>query len=485
MIPTFAVVGHPNKGKSSIVATLAEDERIAISPVPGTTRSAHRYTLSIDGEPQYVLVDTPGFQRARGVLDWLEARAATARERPALVAAFVAEHGDDPRFHDEVALLGPIVDGAGILYVVDGSKPYGPEYEIEMQVLQWTGRPRMALINLIGVGDHVDAWRHALGQYFSIVRVFDAVRADYAKRLGLLQAFAELDETWREPIERAVAALKAERDRRRERSAAEIAACLADCLTRTERGPLGEAAAAGTEQRRQLETALHERLRDGVRRREREARDRVQALYRHEALAREEAAAELLAGDIFTAEGWELFGLSRTQLLVSGAVSGALAGGGIDVLLGGASLLLGAGIGAVVGGAGAWFAGDELARVKVLGQSLGGRLLQVGPVRAPNFPWVLLGRAWVHHALVAERNHARREAISLSLTEDVHLMDRLPDDLRKALARIFGRMDGGDRGEQIRRLTKLVDRVLALDATPTASDGSAGDRDALPHGRDR
>ena len=74
MIPTFAVVGQPNKGKSSIVATLAEDERIAIAPTPGTTRNAHHYTLSIDGEPQYVLVDTPGFQRARAVLDWLPFR---------------------------------------------------------------------------------------------------------------------------------------------------------------------------------------------------------------------------------------------------------------------------------------------------------------------------------------------------------------------------------------------------------------------------
>ena len=35
MIPTFAVVGQPNKGKSSIVATLAEDERLAIGPTPG------------------------------------------------------------------------------------------------------------------------------------------------------------------------------------------------------------------------------------------------------------------------------------------------------------------------------------------------------------------------------------------------------------------------------------------------------------------
>ena len=81
MIPTFAVVGHPNKGKSSIVATLAEDERITVGPTPGTTRRAHAYTFAIDGEPQYVLVDTPGFQRARAVFDWLESRSTSASTR--------------------------------------------------------------------------------------------------------------------------------------------------------------------------------------------------------------------------------------------------------------------------------------------------------------------------------------------------------------------------------------------------------------------
>ena len=32
-----------------------------------------------------------------------------------------------------------------------------------MEVLRWTGRPRMALINLISTGDHVAEWRAALG----------------------------------------------------------------------------------------------------------------------------------------------------------------------------------------------------------------------------------------------------------------------------------------------------------------------------------
>ena len=458
MIPTFAVVGHPNKGKSSIVATLAEDERVAISPAPGTTRGAHRYTFSIDGEPQYALVDTPGFQRARAVLDWLESRGGSAQDRPALVAEFLASHRDDPRFRDECALLEPIVEGAGILYVVDGAKPYGPEYEVEMQVLQWTGRPRMALVNLIGDGDYVEGWRQGLGQYFSIVRVFDAVRADFAKRIALLRAFAELDESWRDAIERAVAALVAERERRRRRSAGEIAGCIADCLTHVERAPLAVEA-----ERERVESRLLEKLRSHVRARERDTRDRVQALYRHQRLERREAAAELLEGDIFTGEAWELFGLSRTELVLSGAVSGAVAGGGVDVLLGGASLLLGAGIGALLGGAGAWLAGDELARVKVLGQTLGGHVLQVGPVKSPNFPWVLLGRAWVHHRLVAERNHARREAMLVALAGHEHLMDQVPDPLRRALARAFQAVRDDADAEARRQLAGAVEQVLEVE----------------------
>lgn len=440
MMPAFAVVGHPNKGKSSIVATLAEDDNVVIGSTPGTTRHANRHTLVIDGEPQYVLIDTPGFQRARGVLDWLEERAVGAHERSKLVEEFVAGHQNDARYHDECELLRPIVEGAGILYVVDGAKPYGAEYELEMQILRWTGRPRMALINLIGDGDYVQEWRQALGQYFSIVRVFDAVHADFGKRVALLRAFAELEESWREPLERAVAALESERRHRRDRCATEIADCLVETMTMTERGDLAEDA-----ERSRLQARLTSRLQRRISARERAAREVVQDVYRHTGLIKEETSTSgLLGTELFAEEGWELFGLSRNQLLLSGAISGAVAGGGIDVILGGASLLLGAGIGAVVGGIGAWLGSEELARVTVLGQSLGGRVLQVGPVSSPNFPWVLLGRAVVHHQVVAERNHARREAMSLALSEDQHFMDTVSEDVRRRLGSSFRALSARD-----------------------------------------
>ena len=208
------MVGHPNKGKSSIVATLAADDAVRVAPEPGTTTRSRRFPMSVDGRVLYTLIDTPGFQRARRARQWMKERATTADQQAQVVADFIAEHeGGANRltFPDEVELLGPIMDQenpAGILYVVDGSVPYGPEYEAEMEILRWTGRPSLALINPIGKADHVEAWRAALGQHFKIVRVFNAVTAEFDKRLELLRAFGQLREAWRNPLDQAVVALR-------------------------------------------------------------------------------------------------------------------------------------------------------------------------------------------------------------------------------------------------------------------------------------
>lgn len=465
-LPVFAVVGHPNKGKSSTVATLAEDESVAISPVPGTTTDARRYTLNVDGEPHYVLVDTPGFQRPGELLKWLRSKTDKASERADAVAGFVAAHRDDPRFHDECELLTPLLEGAGILYVVDGAKPYGPEYELEMEILRWTGRPRMALINKIGDGDFEAEWRQALDQYFSIVRVFDALHADFEKRISLLRAFAELDEAWRPRLERAVSALESERAYRRLRSAREIAACLKETIAFEEHVSAGaDVTPAALDA---LKARLEEKLRQRIRRRETQMFDRVQQIYRHETLSREETGHLIHDVDMFARENWEVFGLSRSQLAMTGAISGAAAGGGFDLAVGGTSLLLGTGIGALIGGAGAWFGSSELARVKTIAGSLGGKVVQLGPITSPNFPWVLLGRAWFHHSLVAERNHAYRDSLKLAIENEQNLMNSLPDSLRRELGRDFQRLTREELSDDaFAEFAGRIEKVLASQPVET------------------
>ncbi len=61
-MPIFAVIGHPNEGKSSVVATLVENDQIRISPRPGETVQSMSYPVSIDGQDVIAFVDTPGFQ---------------------------------------------------------------------------------------------------------------------------------------------------------------------------------------------------------------------------------------------------------------------------------------------------------------------------------------------------------------------------------------------------------------------------------------
>ena len=456
-VPRFAIVGHPNKGKSSIVATLAEDDAVAISPHPGTTTLARSYPMRLDGETLYELVDTPGFQRARETLAWLEAHDRGAGERAAVVREFAAAHAADPRFKDECELLKPILDGAGILYVVDGSRPYGRHYEAEMEVLRWTGRPRMALINLISAGDHVEEWRAALAQYFSIVRVFDAVRADFGKRIDLLRAFGAIDEGWAAPLTRAAEALEADREWRRHAAAAEIGGLLIDSLSTTVAVPLATSAADAA--------ALangRSKLQERVRRRERDSRRTVQEIYRHASLTIDESTAPYLVADVFSEQSFSVFGLSAGQLALTGAASGAVAGTLIDVALGGASLLLGAGIGAAIGAAGTLAGAGRLAKVSVLGQPVGGYELRVGPITDPNFPWVLLGRALLHANLVAERNHARRESLALDAHAGAHLADGINTEKRRELDGIFRRLrnerevDAADRGALTETIVELL-----------------------------
>ena len=461
--PVFAVVGHPNKGKSSIVSTLAHDDSVRIAAEPGTTTSCREYPMRVDGRIQYKLVDTPGFQRARRALAWMRERETTAMEHAAVVRAFVEAHRGTGAFDDECELLTPVLDGAGILYVVDGSLPYGPEYEAEMEILRWTGAPSMALINPIGPADHVESWRAALLQYFKIVRVFDALEAPFEKRLELLRAFGQLREEWREPLARAVATLGEERGRVHRRVARAVAQMLAEMLSysATQRLSIG---ADPTLHEATLEQAYKDALRDL----EREGRRNVELVYGHRKVERNEGVVELLDQDLFSTDHWYFWGLNRRQLVATGAAGGAVLGGAIDVGVGGASMLLGTLVGATVGGATAWLSRGRLTRTRVLNLPLGGRLLRCGPTRDVNFPYVVLGRALYHHARVAGRSHADRGTLALGDPGDgANWIDRLSRGDRTALERSFRRLRDGETGEDLtEEVTVRLAPILAKGDTP-------------------
>ncbi len=63
----LAIVGRRNTGKSTLVNTLAQSERMIVSEVPGTTRDSVDVRFELDGKA-FMAIDTPGFRRNKSVV---------------------------------------------------------------------------------------------------------------------------------------------------------------------------------------------------------------------------------------------------------------------------------------------------------------------------------------------------------------------------------------------------------------------------------
>jgi len=407
MTPIFAVVGHPNKGKSSIVATLAQDDSVAISAESGTTRKNQSLDVQVVNS-HYTLVDTPGFQRPTRALNWLQDHANTAEKRQDAVQQFVVDADCAKQFPDEVELLTPIINGAAILYVVDGSRPYGPEYEAEMEILRWTGQASMALINPIENQDHIQSWQQALDQYFKVVRVFNAMQVDFDKQHSVLEAFSIIKQEWHTAITELFDAYQNIRTEQRNESLTLLVELLTTlCTYQASQKVLSKSQAQA------LQAVLEPQFFADMKMIESSAHDSLKKIYRYHNL-RSEMYDLPLDEDLFNTEKWIVWGLNRKQLTVAASMAGAAAGAAIDLGLAGSSLMLGAVGGGVIAGGSAWFGANQIAEFKVKGLPIGGFEARQGPIKNRNFPYVVLGRYLFLENALRNRTHARRDSIQIS-----------------------------------------------------------------------
>jgi GTP-binding protein len=82
--PKVAIIGKPNVGKSSLINKLANEDRVIVSDIAGTTRDAIDTDITYNGK-EYVFIDTAGLRRKNKIKEEIERysiiRAVTAVER--------------------------------------------------------------------------------------------------------------------------------------------------------------------------------------------------------------------------------------------------------------------------------------------------------------------------------------------------------------------------------------------------------------------
>jgi GTP-binding protein EngB required for normal cell division len=455
-IPEFAIVGHPNEGKSSVLSTLSEDDSVRVSPTPGETTECRVFPVTIDGREIIRFIDTPGFQNPRRVLAWMRAFDGDDRQ---LVSAFIRTHAQDPELHDDCALLSPLEQGAGLIFVVDGSRPLRNIDRAEMEILRLTGRPRMAIINCKDEDTaYLDDWQREFRKHFNSVRLFNANRATYGQRIALLESLKAIDQQLEEVIETVIQALERDWQNRIEQTAALIVDLLRESLQYHKVVPCPPGA-----DEKQLREKLHREFTRFVGRLERRTHQQIRRLFKHNIFYLQLPEQSILQEDLFSEKTWEFLGLTANQLIIAGALSGAALSAGLDAAVGGASLGAFAVVGGVIGAAAAALKGrDLLSGTRLLGMKLDHQRLQVGPVNNIQLLYILLDRALIYFSHVINWAHGRRDYPGKTVQasgEGEHKLGYTASwsrDERALCERFFKTLQQGDSEDRIRAAKELT-----------------------------
>jgi len=471
-IPEFAIVGHPNEGKSAVVSTLAEDDTVRVTPYPGETLVCQAFPVVIDGTEVIRFIDTPGFQNPKKTLRWIK----NFRGDPSrLLPAYLDAHSRDPDFRDDCRLLQPIADGAGIIYVVDGSRPVRNVDLAEMEILRLTGRPRMAVINCKADDTvYLETWRGEFRKHFNAIRVFNANKATYAERIDLLENLKVIDQDWSFALEKVISAFQADWEQRNARTAHIMGDLLETCLSYSITRSFTSAA-----DEKRLRERLQKDYAAAIQTIETKAHEKIRRLFKHNIFNYSLPAHSILDENLFSKKTWQLLGLTPRQLIAAAGVAGGAVGAALDVAAAGLTFgvfttlggLLGAGWAALGGG-------RRLARTRVVGMKLGGEQIQIGPVETIQFVYVLLDRALIFYSHVINWAHGRRDYPAEEQTDrgsaKAGLTFEWDDRKRKTCQAFYTAMRGRDDQRKTTARKDLMEMLQGVLLDISRSEGRLG-----------
>ena len=409
MIPEIAILGHPNEGKSSVLSTLAEDDSVRISSIPGETTQCRTFPVSIDGREVLRLTDTPGFQHPTEILNELSSYQGTGDQKLSKIRAYTAQHA---HLHHDHELLGPVERGAGIIYVADGARPVQKVDRAEMEILRLTGRPRMAILNCKEDQDHyLEDWKDEFRIHFNASRLFNAHRANYRERIELLEALKAIDQDWQPLLTQIIAAFQKDWHARTSNCARIIAQMLSSILNLSIAKTIDP-----HEDSSAYEQRLFEQYSSRIRKDEHQAHQQIRALFKHNIFDYQLPDYTVLKEDLLAEKTWRLLGLTQTQLVLIGALGGAALGAGIDIGALGHSLGLFTLAGTVTGALGSIVGRKKVKKMPALMRlRLSGSTLRIGPAQNISLMFVLINRALLYYQYTINWAHGRRTSGSHDL----------------------------------------------------------------------
>lgn len=342
---SFALVGHTNAGKTSLMRTLTRRADFGeVSSQPGTTR--HIEALLLKAGPQALrFLDTPGLEDAPALLDYLqELDASLSREQR--LQAFLGGPAAEGDFEQEAKVLRCLLEVDAALLVIDARETPLPKFESEIEALMLCAKPLMPVLNFVqSAASQEPAWRRLLAAHglHAYVR-FDAVAPFVGSEQHLYSDLGALLPERRQALQAVATHLRQEADARHLASLRLLAEMLLSLVATREE--LDKPSQADP----QIRAARIQAFRGRVAARSLQGLQALLALHGFAPDSAEVAELPQLAGrweaDLFEPEALKDAG----QRLGRGAAIGGAIGLGLDVALAGLSLGAATSVGAAVGG---------------------------------------------------------------------------------------------------------------------------------------
>ncbi|ARP93029.1 GTPase/DUF3482 domain-containing protein [Bordetella genomosp. 13] len=447
----IAVVGHTNTGKTSLLRTLTRDPSFGqVADAPGTTRHVEGVRLAAGHDAIVEWYDTPGMEDSIALLEYLDRldEPGARLDGPARVRRLLDSPEARGRFEQEARVLAKLLDCDAALYVIDARDPVLGKHRDELSLLAACGRPLLPVLNFVQAPAHrAQAWRDAMARLgLHAVLEFDTVAPPLDGEQRLYGRLGMLLHSHSATLERIADALGQQRSQRRIDACRVAADLLIDAAAlRLTVANDADALAAATET-----------LREQVRLREQAAAQALLALYNFR--PGDYASDALpLSGERWNMDLFHPHALKDMGVrLGMGAAAGAMAGGAVDLAVGGLSFGAGMLIGAAAGGL--WQGVGQLGQ-RIAGRLRGHRELSVDDA-------VLRLLALRQRQLIQaleRRGHAAREPLRLDQpADDAWRKAPLPDALAEARSRpawsaLNAHHDDDDRRKQ--KVAELAQRL--------------------------
>ncbi len=144
----MVVVGRPNVGKSSLLNRLLQEDRVIVTPFPGTTRDLIEETLDIHGIP-VIIADTAGLHKTEDPIEVIGMQKAYKYIDRSDLVLFMVD-ASIPLAEEEFDIFEKIRNKRMVLVV--NKKDLVPEHFELHAPVSWKGTPRVMISALYGIG---------------------------------------------------------------------------------------------------------------------------------------------------------------------------------------------------------------------------------------------------------------------------------------------------------------------------------------------